>query len=63
MNFLFSSLAKNKNSISRGGLEYLHHSPASCRRQQKGNPVPGVITGQLSVGGHKYKDLVPQVVG
>jgi hypothetical protein len=24
-----------------GGLEYLHHSHASCRRQQKGNLVPG----------------------
>jgi hypothetical protein len=24
-----------------GGLEYLHHSPASRKRRQKGNPVPG----------------------
>jgi hypothetical protein len=29
-----------------GGLEYLHHSPASRRRRRKGNPVPGGITGQ-----------------
>jgi hypothetical protein len=27
------------------GLEYLHRSPASCRRRQKGNQVPGGITG------------------
>jgi hypothetical protein len=24
-----------------GGLEYLYHSPVSCRRRRKGNPVPG----------------------
>jgi hypothetical protein len=28
-----------------GGVEYLHCRPASCRRQQKGNPMPGDITG------------------
>jgi hypothetical protein len=28
-----------------GGLEYLHRSPASRMRRQKGNPVPGGITG------------------
>jgi hypothetical protein len=28
-----------------GGLEYLHRSPASRKRRQKGNPVPGIITG------------------
>jgi hypothetical protein len=28
-----------------GGLEYLHRSPASRKRRQKGNPVPGGITG------------------
>jgi hypothetical protein len=28
-----------------GGLEYLHHSPASCRGRREGNPVPGGITG------------------
>jgi hypothetical protein len=27
------------------GLEYLHHSPASCRRQQKGNLVLGGTAG------------------
>jgi hypothetical protein len=27
-----------------GGIEYLHRSPASGRRQRKGNPVPGGIT-------------------
>jgi hypothetical protein len=26
-------------------LEYLHHSPASCKKQCKGNPVPEGITG------------------
>jgi hypothetical protein len=30
-----------------GGLEYLHRSPASCKRRQKGNPLPGSITGLL----------------
>jgi hypothetical protein len=25
----------------RGGLEYLHRSPASRKRQRKGDPVPG----------------------
>jgi hypothetical protein len=31
--------------IPYGGMvEYLHHSPVSCRRRRKGNPVPGVIT-------------------
>jgi hypothetical protein len=28
-----------------GGLEYLHRSPTSRKRRQKGNPVPGGITG------------------
>jgi hypothetical protein len=28
-----------------GGLEYLHHSPASHTKWQKRNPVPGGITG------------------
>jgi hypothetical protein len=28
-----------------GGFEYLHCSPAGHRRQQKGNPVPGGLTG------------------
>jgi hypothetical protein len=30
---------------SAGGIEYLHRSPASCRRRRKGNSVPGDITG------------------
>jgi hypothetical protein len=28
-----------------GGLEYLHRCPASRKRRQKGNPVPGGIPG------------------
>jgi hypothetical protein len=28
-----------------GGIEYLHHSPVSSKRRQKGTPVPGVKTG------------------
>jgi hypothetical protein len=32
------------HSSCGGGLEYLHHSPASCRRQWKGNSVPCGIT-------------------
>jgi hypothetical protein len=28
-----------------GGLELLHHSPASLKRRRKWNPVPGGITG------------------
>jgi hypothetical protein len=34
-----------------GGFEYLHCSPASHRRGQKGNPVPGGITGPLCTWG------------
>jgi hypothetical protein len=30
---------------SGGSLEYLRHSPASCKRQQKGNSGPTGITG------------------
>jgi hypothetical protein len=30
-----------------GGIEYFHRSPASRKRRQKGNPVPGGITGPL----------------
>jgi hypothetical protein len=26
-------------------FKYLHRSPAGRRRRQKGNPVPGAITG------------------
>jgi hypothetical protein len=32
-----------------GGIEYLHRSPESRRRRRKGNPVPGGITGDLSL--------------
>jgi hypothetical protein len=34
-------------NLSGGGLEYLHCSPASCKRQQKGkcNPMPRGATG------------------
>jgi hypothetical protein len=43
-----------------GGLEYLHRSPVGRKRRQKGNPVPGGITGppwicfrpQMSSGRH-----------
>jgi hypothetical protein len=42
---------KRKKSSSEypcgGGLEYLHRSPASRKRLQKGNPLPGGITGPL----------------
>jgi hypothetical protein len=31
--------------IREGGFKYFHRSPASCRRQRKGNPVRGGITG------------------
>jgi hypothetical protein len=34
-----------------GGLEYLHCSPASHKRQQKKEPVPGVISGPPSSWG------------
>jgi hypothetical protein len=34
-----------------GGVEYLHHSPASCSRQQKWNPVPKGITRPPCYGG------------
>jgi hypothetical protein len=37
-----------------GWLEYLHRSPASRRRRQKGSPVPG---------GYKYRGLALQVGG
>jgi hypothetical protein len=44
-----------------GGLEYLHRSPASSDRRQKGNPVPGDISGPPVPGGYKYEDLYLQV--
>jgi hypothetical protein len=34
-----------------GGVEYLYRSPASRRRQRKGNLVPGVITARPCSGG------------
>jgi hypothetical protein len=46
-----------------GRLEYLHHSPASCRRQWKGNPVSPCITGPSCHKGNKYRGLVLQVEG
>jgi hypothetical protein len=33
-----------------GGLEYLHRNPASCKGRQRGNPVPGGITGTTKYG-------------
>jgi hypothetical protein len=33
-----------------GGLEYLHRNPASLKRRQKGNLVPGGISGTLKYG-------------
>jgi hypothetical protein len=33
-----------------GGFEYLHCSPASCRRRRKESPVLGVITGLTGLG-------------
>jgi hypothetical protein len=46
-----------------GGLEYLHRCPASRKRQQKGNPVPGGITGPPCSWGYKYGNLALQVGG
>jgi hypothetical protein len=43
-----------------GELEYLHRSPATRKRRQKGNPVPG---GHPVPEGYKYGDLALQVVG
>jgi hypothetical protein len=34
--------------LSGGGFEYLHSTTASRKRQWKGNPVPGDITGRVS---------------
>jgi hypothetical protein len=44
-------------------LEYFHCSLARCRRRQEGNPVPGGKLGNPVTAGHKYRDLVLQVVG
>jgi hypothetical protein len=46
-----------------GGIEYLHRSPVSHKRWQKGNPVPGVYLGHPVPGGYKYGDLALQVGG
>jgi hypothetical protein len=45
-----------------GGIEYLHRSPASRKRRQKGNPVPGGM-GHPVPGGYKYGDMALQVGG
>jgi hypothetical protein len=57
-NFIFSC---NLHFITPGlglqavqGLEYLHRSPASCKRWRKGNPLPG---------GYKCGNLALQVGG
>jgi hypothetical protein len=46
VNWAFCEIASEFDSFSlcEGRLEYLHHSPVSHRRQQKGNLVPGGIT-------------------
>jgi hypothetical protein len=46
-----------------GGIEYLHRIPASRKRRQKRNPVPGGISEPPVPGGYKYGDLVLQVGG
>jgi hypothetical protein len=46
-----------------GGLEYLHRSPASRKRRQEGNLVPGAITGPPYSWGYKYGNLAFQVGG
>jgi hypothetical protein len=54
----------NCHSVPYGGrLEYLHHSPTNHRRQQRGNPVPGSVSGPPCHWVHKYRDLVLQVGG
>jgi hypothetical protein len=44
-----------------GGLEYLHRSSASRKRWQKGNPVPGGITGATLFLGEIHTGTCPQV--
>jgi hypothetical protein len=57
--FIFVEL----NVLCGGGSEYLHRSPASRKRRQKANSVPGGITGPPVPGGHKYRNLVLHVEG
>jgi hypothetical protein len=61
---MFRNVDKHRRvhaSSCGGGLEYLHRSPASRKRRQKGNPVPGGITGPPCSGQYKYGDLALQV--
>jgi hypothetical protein len=46
-----------------GGLECLHCSPASRKRQRKGNLMPRGITGPPSSWGYKYGNLALRVGG
>jgi hypothetical protein len=56
---IFTSWGKLKfEPVPNQYLEYLHRSPASRRRQRKGNQLPGGITGV-----HKYGVLILQVRG
>jgi hypothetical protein len=56
-------ICEAKGDRCGGGLEYLHSSPASRKRRQKGNPVPGVYLGHPVPRGCKYGDLALQVGG
>jgi hypothetical protein len=40
-----------------GGLKYLHRSPESRKKRQKGNLVAGGITGSPLSEGYKYRVL------
>jgi hypothetical protein len=44
-------------------VEYLHRSPASRRRRQKGNPKPGRITGLPCSGGDTKTGTCPSRLG
>jgi hypothetical protein len=46
-----------------GGIEYLHRSPASRKRQRKGNQCPGAYLGHPVLERYKYGDLALQVGG
>jgi hypothetical protein len=46
-----------------GGLEYLHRSPTSHKRRQKGNPVPGGITGSSCFWGDINTETWPSRLG
>jgi hypothetical protein len=58
INSTLTQLNPSRYDPCGGGLEYLHPSPESRKRRQKGTPVPG---GKL--GGYKYGDLALQVGG